>query len=507
VDVVTAGGTTLVSNLAFGDAATTAVPGTEATVEVRPAAGGDPVGTYDLSFEAGETYTGLALGYLTPGDEPADEPFRLTGLPVVEEPEGEAGVRVIHASPDAPNVDVRVDGSVALADVPFGAVSDYLIVPAGERTVRITPAGDPDTTVIERGYTVEADTSYTVIAEGELSEEAGETAFGLDVTVDDRSDPGGRARVKLFHASPDAPAVDVAPAGGDPVVSGLEFGEVATTTVPAADLTLEVRPAGGSSAVASYDVAFEAGAVYTGVALGYLTPDDEPADEPLRVTGLPVAEADEPTLSLSLSDDEVPTGGTTTAQVVLSAAPDGLSGYEAELTVSDPSVATVEEVSHPDAFSISRSTVAADGASATLGAVDVGESDEPDGSVTDGAADAVLATVRLAGRSAGDIDLTVEPTRFDDDDGGSFTVEGGEADVSVTSLPPIDGTVPADLDGDGIHEDLNANGRVDYDDVVTYYQNREEATLTDNVAAYDLNGNDRIDLDDVVELFQEIDRS
>ncbi len=38
-------------------------------------------------------------------------------------------------SPNAPNVDVYVDGSAVLEDVPFGAVSDYLEVPAGARTV------------------------------------------------------------------------------------------------------------------------------------------------------------------------------------------------------------------------------------------------------------------------------------------------------------------------------------------------------------------------------------
>ena len=36
----------------------------------------------------------------------------------------EAFVRVVHASPDAPNVDVWVDGAAALTEVPFTGVSD-----------------------------------------------------------------------------------------------------------------------------------------------------------------------------------------------------------------------------------------------------------------------------------------------------------------------------------------------------------------------------------------------
>jgi hypothetical protein len=54
---------------------------------------------------------------------------------------GTAQLRVVHASPNAPNVDVYADGSAVLEDVPVGTVSDYLEVPAGERQLRITPAG------------------------------------------------------------------------------------------------------------------------------------------------------------------------------------------------------------------------------------------------------------------------------------------------------------------------------------------------------------------------------
>ena len=42
---------------------------------------------------------------------------------------GFAWVRVAHASPDAPNVDVWVNGAVAISDLAFGDVTDYLLVP------------------------------------------------------------------------------------------------------------------------------------------------------------------------------------------------------------------------------------------------------------------------------------------------------------------------------------------------------------------------------------------
>jgi PKD repeat protein len=64
--------------------------------------------------------------------------------------------------------------------------------------------------------------------------------------------------------------------------------------------------------------------------------------------------------------------------------------------------------------------------------------------------------------------------------------------------------LPADPDGDGLYEDVNGNGRLDFDDVVVFYQNMD--WVRDNsrvgIAPYDFNGNGRIDFDDIVQLFQ-----
>jgi Domain of unknown function (DUF4397) len=51
----------------------------------------------------------------------------------------EAQVRVAHLSPDAPNVDVSVNGEpvAALQNVPYGTVSPYLPLPAGSQRVTV----------------------------------------------------------------------------------------------------------------------------------------------------------------------------------------------------------------------------------------------------------------------------------------------------------------------------------------------------------------------------------
>jgi hypothetical protein len=195
-----------------------------------------------------------------------------------------ANVRVAHMSPNAPNVDVYVDGSAALEGVPFTTVSDYLEVPAGGRQVEITAAGDAEAVVFEGEVTVEGETDYTVAAIGEIGDMA-DQPFEPLVLEDDNSDPGDdTARVRLVHASPDAPAVDVTvSATGDAIYDGVAFGEATYATVPSNDYTLGVRgdtEGNDGDVVADFDVSLDGGSVYTAFAAGYLSPDDEPADVP-----------------------------------------------------------------------------------------------------------------------------------------------------------------------------------------------------------------------------------
>ncbi|QKY21962.1 DUF4397 domain-containing protein (plasmid) [Halolamina sp. CBA1230] len=193
---------------------------------------------------------------------------------------GGAMVRVAHLSPDAPNVDVYVDDEPVLEDVPFGDVSDYLPLAGGTYTVRITPAGDSETSVFEGEVSVEDGQAYTIAAIGEVSEDADQSFEPLILEDDNEPAGGDTARVRAVHASPDAPAVDIT-AGNGVLFDGVEYGESGYTEVPAGDYTLEIRgdtEGNDGEVVGEFDVTVEGGEVYTAFAAGYLTPDDEPAE-------------------------------------------------------------------------------------------------------------------------------------------------------------------------------------------------------------------------------------
>jgi hypothetical protein len=208
-------------------------------------------------------------------------------LPAAAE-DGEAKVRVAHAVPDAPAVDVLVNGDVAVAGAEFGDVTGYLELPAGEYDVAINVAGT-DSTVFDTTLAVEGE-DYTVAATGNLNPEGDEPGFGLDVFEDKLGRLfGDDGRVRAVHLSPDAPAVDVAVAGADdePAVflaQGIEFGEAGPNVeVAAGTYPVAVYPAGATDPVfGPVDVEVREGEVLTAFAEGELDPEgDEAAFAPV----------------------------------------------------------------------------------------------------------------------------------------------------------------------------------------------------------------------------------
>jgi len=89
--------------------------------------------------------------------------------------------------------------------------------------------------------------------------------------------------------------------------------------------------------------------------------------------------------------------------------------------------------------------------------------------------------------------------------GYSSMRKAGYITVGVSLLPlPGFSNPPTDPDHDGIYEDLNANGRLDFADVVLYFNQMTWIAANEPVSAFDLNKNGRIDFADIVALFNEI---
>jgi hypothetical protein len=180
---------------------------------------------------------------------------------------GGARVRVVHASPDAPAVDVWVDGSIAFSNVAFEEITDFAEVPAGTYNVQVVPSGATSPVVIEADLSLSAATDYTVIATDLLG-----NITPIILTADGSTPDAGNAWVRFFHGSPDAPAVDITLTDGTVLLSDVSFQEGTDyLPVPAGTYDLQARVAGTETvALEVPGVSVADGGVYTAYATGLL---------------------------------------------------------------------------------------------------------------------------------------------------------------------------------------------------------------------------------------------
>ena len=77
-----------------------------------------------------------------------------------------------------------------------------------------------------------------------------------------------------------------------------------------------------------------------------------------------------------------------------------------------------------------------------------------------------------------------------------------ETGSAVTVAEPY--PAPGDPDEDGLYEDLNGNGRIDFADLILYVNQMDWIRENQPLCCFDYNGNGNIDFADVIQLFHEI---
>jgi hypothetical protein len=183
-------------------------------------------------------------------------------------------VNVVHASPDAPGVDLLVDNlKVNTSPLTFPNNTGYLSVTAGTRNIKVNAAGT-STTVINADVPFTKDKNYSLFAFNRLA------SISAILVEDNLATPAsGKAHIRFFHLSPGAPAVTVGVLIGDaftPVFVNRTFETQTTATanqafapVDAGTYKFDVRVAGTTTSVLTLNnITLQAGKIYTVFANG-----------------------------------------------------------------------------------------------------------------------------------------------------------------------------------------------------------------------------------------------
>jgi len=275
VDIyVTAPGATLpasptIAALAYRSAAPASgspalqIPG--GNYQIRATVAGQPTA---IAFDSGRV--SLAAGgdllIVAIPDASAISPVSLLVAPAAgaafEIKDTRAAVRVAHFAPNVPAVDVflKAPGEAnsaanrALSGVTFPADSGFLVVPSGTYDASVALAGTLAGVLNLNGAALAASSSTSVFAIGLLNG-SGNQALRLAAYADDRAAVAGKAKVRVLHLAPDAPAVDVVVLNGGAIaarpVTNLAFPNATSRALELdpGSYTLAVVPTGASTPI------------------------------------------------------------------------------------------------------------------------------------------------------------------------------------------------------------------------------------------------------------------
>jgi len=293
--------TPTIDNLSFAQqapaAASAALQVPAGNYRVRIVVAGQTAVAYDsgtLALAAGSDLVVVAVPDAGPSLSPVQLLVAPKGGTAAFARDARAALRVAHFSPNVPAVDVflKAPGEAnsatnrALSGVTFPQDSGFLNVAAGTYDASVALSGTLTGVLNLNGAQLARGTSTSVFAIGLLNG-AGAQALALAAFPDDRAPVAGKAKVRVIHLSPDAPAVDVVVLSGASIaarpVTNLSYPRATATPLQLdpGTYTLAVVPTGASTPVlptaAGVPVALAAGDVKTIVAIGALaTPGAQP---------------------------------------------------------------------------------------------------------------------------------------------------------------------------------------------------------------------------------------
>lgn len=162
-----------------------------------------------------------------------------------------ARLRIVHASPNAPSIDIYPKGSTTavLEGFSYGEASDFLDVDAGTMAFDLRPAGadatdDPAFTTDD--LTLEGGADYTLVAAGDFAQPTDEDV-GFRVLAlehDFEATAASNAVARIVHATTawDAVDLDVAATNGIDIPALARFGSKSNVTIPAGvDLAVDFQ--------------------------------------------------------------------------------------------------------------------------------------------------------------------------------------------------------------------------------------------------------------------------
>lgn len=154
-------------------------------------------------------------------------------------------IRLLHASPGAPPVDVLANDKPIAQNLSYKDFTQYLLVPSGNYNIKIYPAGKRTNPLLVSNFFVPPNFILTLAAAGQPTNI---TLVALPEPL--RNVPKKKVYVRLSQLSPDAPNVDVALQNGRKLFTNVSFKEFTDyVLLNPGTYNFEIRPTGTTKTI------------------------------------------------------------------------------------------------------------------------------------------------------------------------------------------------------------------------------------------------------------------
>jgi hypothetical protein len=239
IDIL-AGDQVLVSNLAFPTAsAFVEVPAGSYAVKVNTTGTTTTLaGPTSIDLVAGRIYTIYASGLATDKS--------LTINPLVDRA-FDAQARFVHASPDAPAIDVIADARAVITNLAYPNVTPYVALSAGGSCVAVATTGSTTPLIPAALLNFTSASKQTAVI---LGQAAGTPALSVAVFSDETTPPAAdKGKIRFINASPDAGGLDVL-SDNAAIITNLAFGSASDfIEVAAGERKIKVSQTGTTTTV------------------------------------------------------------------------------------------------------------------------------------------------------------------------------------------------------------------------------------------------------------------
>lgn len=175
--------------------------------------------------------------------------------------------RIMHASPNAPDVDVYANGTMVAKNLRYKDFSSYWSAIPGNYLIEVYPTGEKTKPILSLNIPIPQGTIFNIAVIG--------TAPNVSLYPIPEPASGqnfGRPCIRFINLSPNSPAIDIITPDGKNIFSNVEYKYITDyACIPAGVYTFEVRPKGSQDAAFTLSgVKLDANNYYSIYALGLL---------------------------------------------------------------------------------------------------------------------------------------------------------------------------------------------------------------------------------------------